>query len=178
MYLFCGFILISARLWDDSMRRILPVLICILSVGCVATTTTTEETPSETPKASKVSKTKEISEIKPVKETVVAQGLNCDDTGNLNQQEMNQCAQIDYKEDDQKLNQAYQELLPKLQESRRKKLIAAQQVWIKFRDASCDFERSAVEGGTMAPTIYYGCLGETTEARTKKLKQYITEAAR
>ncbi|KST62862.1 hypothetical protein BC008_11165 [Mastigocoleus testarum BC008] len=129
------------------------------------------------PQASQVSKTKETSELTPVKETVIAQGLNCDDAGNLNQQQMNQCAQISYKEDDKKLNQAYQELLPKLQESRRKKLVAAQQVWIRFRDTSCDFERSSVEGGTLAPTIYYGCLGETTQARTKKLKQYITEAA-
>ncbi len=159
------------------MRRILPVLICILSVGCAETTTTTTEISSTTPQASEVSETKETSGKTQTKETVVAQGLNCDDSANLNQQQMNQCAQISYKKDDEELNKAYQELLPKLQESRRKKLVEAQKIWIEFRDASCAFERSAVEGGTMAPTIYYGCLGETTQARTKQLKEYISQAA-
>lgn len=163
------------------MGRILSVLICIASVGCVATNTTTAETtpatPQASPQASQVSEIPEKSRATQTKETVVAQGLNCDDAGNLNQQQMNQCAQIFYEKEDKKLNQAYQELLPKLPESRRKRLTAAQQQWIKFRDTSCDFERSSVEGGTMAPTIYYGCLGRTTSLRTKQLKEYITQAA-
>lgn len=159
------------------MRRILMILICITSVACVGKNSTTAKTTSETPQPSQVSKTSEKSGTAPTKGKVVAQGLNCDDAANLNQQQMNRCAEMFYQEEDKQLNQVYRELLPKLGESRRKKLIAAQQVWIKFRDASCDFERSAVEGGTLAPTIYYGCLGRNTQARTKELKRYTTETA-
>ena len=159
------------------MRRILMILICITSVACVGTNTTTAKTTSETPQPSQVSTTSEKSGTAPTKAKILAQGLNCDDAANLNQQQMNQCAEIFYQEEDRRLNQVYRQLLPKLEESRRKKLIAAQQVWIKFRDTNCDFERSAVEGGTMAPTIYYGCLGRTTQTRIKELKQYITQTA-
>ncbi|MEM9922740.1 MAG: lysozyme inhibitor LprI family protein [Cyanobacteria bacterium P01_D01_bin.50] len=159
------------------MHRILPVLICIVSVGCAATTDNkaTTETTSETTQVSQVSETEDKSATTSTKETVIAQGLNCDDSANLNQQQMNQCAQISYQEYDKKLNQAYQQLLPKLPESRREKLKKAQQLWIPYRDAKCDFDRSAVEGGSMAPTIYYGCLGDTTAARTKQLNGYLTE---
>lgn len=167
------------------MSRILPVLICIASLGCAATTTTTtaETTPTK-PQTSQVSETQKKSgttqttKTTQTEETVVAQGLNCDDSGNLNQSQMNQCARLSYEKDDKKLNQAYQKLRPKLQESRREKLKQAQLRWIEFRDAHCDFERSEVEGGTMAPTIYYGCLAQTTEARTKQLNEYINQASK
>ena len=158
------------------MHRILPILICIVSVGCAATNSTTTETNSAIAEVAEVSEKQEKSAKIQTKETVVAQGFNCDDSANLNQQQMNQCAEFSYKEDDKKLNQTYQELLSKLQESRRNKLIEAQKLWIEFRDAKCDFERSAVEGGSMAPTIYYGCLEQTTETRTKQLQGYISEA--
>ena len=157
------------------MRRILPILMCIASVGCAATTN--NKATTETTQVLQVSETDNKSATEPTKETFIAQGLNCDDSANLNQQQMNQCAQISYQEDDRKLNQAYQQLLPKLPESRREKLRKAQQLWIPYRDAKCDFERSAVEGGSMAPTIYYGCLEETTEARTKQLNGYLTDLA-
>lgn len=104
----------------------------------------------------------------------LAQSPNCDDP--QNQSEMNDCAGIAYQNADRKLNQVYQQLLPKLPASRKQKLIVAQQAWIKFRDTSCDFERSAVEGGSLAPTIYGGCLATVTEQRTKDLQGYLEEA--
>lgn len=103
----------------------------------------------------------------------LAQSPNCDDP--QNQSEMNDCAGIAYQNADRKLNQVYQQLLPKLPASRKQKLIVAQQAWIKFRDTSCDFERSAVEGGSLAPTIYGSCLATVTEQRTKDLQGYLEE---
>jgi uncharacterized protein YecT (DUF1311 family) len=86
---------------------------------------------------------------------------------------MNECAAIAYQAADQKLNQVYQELKAALPDYRQPKLVTAQQVWIKFRDANCEFEKSAVEGGSLAPTIYYSCLTQLTEQRTKELQGYL-----
>jgi uncharacterized protein YecT (DUF1311 family) len=108
-----------------------------------------------------------------VSQTAYAQQTNCSDSSNLNQSQINECAYRFYQNEDKKLNQAYKKLLPKLSASRKQKLINAQQAWIKFRDTSCDFERSEVEGGSMSPTVYYGCMESLTKQRTKELNDYL-----
>jgi uncharacterized protein YecT (DUF1311 family) len=89
---------------------------------------------------------------------------------------MNICASIAYQNADRKLNQVYRQLLPKLSAARKQKLITAQQAWIKFRDSSCEFERSAYEGGSIAPMIYGFCLANVTEQRTKDLRRYLEDS--
>ena len=104
----------------------------------------------------------------------LAQRPNCNNP--QTQSEMNICASIAYQNADRKLNQVYRQLLPKLSASRKQKLISAQQAWIKFRDSSCEFERSAYEGGSMAPMIYGFCLANVTEQRTKDLQRYLEDS--
>ncbi|MFK0735156.1 MAG: lysozyme inhibitor LprI family protein [Gloeotrichia echinulata HAB0833] len=70
----------------------------------------------------------------------LSQKLNCNNA--QTQLEINQCALFSYQNADKKLNRVYQQFLPKLDKYRKQKLINAQQTWIKFRDASCEFERS------------------------------------
>jgi len=106
----------------------------------------------------------------------LAQRPNCNNP--QTQSEMNICASIAYQNADRKLNQVYRQLLPKLSASRQQKLISAQQAWIKFRDSSCEFERSAYEGGSMAPMIYGFCLADVTEQRTKDLQRYLEDSDR
>ena len=101
----------------------------------------------------------------------LAQKLDCNNA--QTQLEINRCAQLFYQNADKKLNQIYQQLLPKLERSRKQKLVAAQQAWIKFRDTSCEFERSGYEGGSIAPTIYFSCLEKTTQQRTQQLQEYL-----
>ncbi|MBD2682147.1 MULTISPECIES: lysozyme inhibitor LprI family protein [Nostoc] len=101
----------------------------------------------------------------------LAQKLNCNNP--QTQVEINQCSNLSYQNADKKLNAAYQKLVPKLDRTRKQKLIAAQQAWIKFRDASCEFERSEYEGGTIAPSIYLGCLENLTKERTQQLQEYL-----
>ncbi len=103
----------------------------------------------------------------------LAQKLNCKNDPSLNQAQINQCAKLSYQNADKKLNQVYQKLLPTLDKSRKQKLIIAQQAWVKFRDTNCEFERSANEGGSIAPTVYFGCLERTTQQRTKQLQEYL-----
>ena len=104
----------------------------------------------------------------------LAQRPNCNNP--QTQSQMNICASIAYQNADRKLNQVYRQLLPKLSAARKQKLIAAQQAWIKFRDSSCEFERSAYEGGSMAPMIYGFCLADVTEQRTKDLQRYLEDS--
>ena len=106
----------------------------------------------------------------------LAQRPNCNNP--QTQSEMNICASIAYQNADRKLNQVYRQLLPKLSASRKQKLISAQQAWIKFRDSSCEFERSAYEGGSMAPMIYGFCLADVTEQRSKDLQRYLEDSDR
>ena len=106
----------------------------------------------------------------------LAQRPNCNNP--QTQSEMNICASIAYQNADRKLNQVYRQLLPKLSAARKQKLISAQQAWIKFRDSSCEFERSAYEGGSLAPMIYGFCLANVTEQRTKDLRRYLEDSDR
>lgn len=101
----------------------------------------------------------------------LAQKLNCNNA--QTQLDINRCAQLSYQNADKKLNEVYQKLLPKLENSRKQKLIAAQLAWIKFRDTSCEFERSRYEGGSIAPTIYFACLEKTAKQRTQQLQEYL-----
>jgi len=103
--------------------------------------------------------------------TYLAQKFNCNDP--QTQLEINICSQLAYQNADKKLNQVYKQLLPKLSKFRQQKLITAQLAWIKFRDNSCEFERTAYEGGSIAPAIYSACLEETTKQRTQQLREYL-----
>lgn len=107
-----------------------------------------------------------------------AQIINCNDTANITQQELDKCAEYSYKSVDNRLNSVYKQLLANTPEPRRKKLSSAQRVWMKFRQAACDFERTQAQGGNIAPTLYYGCLSKITGQRTQELEQYLQEASR
>ncbi|MEH2072028.1 MAG: lysozyme inhibitor LprI family protein [Nostoc sp.] len=136
------------------MYYFLPLLVNILTLNSSYIPTTT--TVSTTPNLPKIH---------------LAQKLNCNNA--QTQAAINECSRLSYQNADKKLNAVYQQLLPKLDRTRKQKLIAAQQAWIKFRDSSCEFEESQYEGGTIAPTIYFGCLENTTKERTQQLQQYL-----
>lgn len=91
------------------------------------------------------------------------------------QNEMNQCAFEEYKKADAELNRVYQQLLPKLEAAHQEKLKAAQRAWITFRDADCEYEAFAFEGGSMQPLIRYSCLETATKARTAQLRGFLKD---
>ncbi|MDZ8260217.1 lysozyme inhibitor LprI family protein [Nostoc sp. ChiQUE01b] len=64
-------------------------------------------------------------------------------------------------------------MLPTLDSFSKQKLIASQVAWIKFRETSCEFEISRTEGGSIAPTIYFGCRENSTKLRTQQLQDYL-----
>ena len=91
------------------------------------------------------------------------------------QSEMNQCAFDEYKKADAELNHVYQQLLPKLEAAHQEKLKAAQRAWVTFRDADCEYEAFAFEGGSMQPLIRYSCLETATKARTAQLLGFLKD---
>jgi len=85
--------------------------------------------------------------------------------------EMRDCAGREYKKADDELNKVYKQLMSKLNdEGQKEALKQAQQAWLKFRDANCDFESYMNRGGTIEPVVRYGCLSWMTTSRTKELK--------
>ena len=106
-----------------------------------------------------------------LREMRFVQRVNCNNP--QTQIAINECAKLSYQRADKKLNQVYQQLLPTLETFRKQKLIAAQVAWIKFRDTNCEFERSKYEGGSIASSIYSGCLENTTKLRTQELQEFL-----
>jgi uncharacterized protein YecT (DUF1311 family) len=90
--------------------------------------------------------------------------------------EMRDCAGQEYQKADAALNKGYRELMAKLDDDGQKSVLkAAQQAWIKYRDANCEFAAYQNRGGTIYPVVYTGCLTSMTTARTKELLQTLKD---
>jgi uncharacterized protein YecT (DUF1311 family) len=90
--------------------------------------------------------------------------------------EMRNCAGKEYKKADAELNSVYKQLMSKLtDEGHKAALKTAQQAWIKYRDANCEFEAYLNRGGTIYPVVYTGCLSAMTMNRTKELRELIEQ---
>jgi uncharacterized protein YecT (DUF1311 family) len=93
--------------------------------------------------------------------------------------EMRNCAGQEYKKADAELNSVYKQLMSKLTDGGHKaSLRTAQQAWIKYRDANCEFEAYLNRGGTIYPVVYTGCQSAMTTARTKELRELIEQQER
>jgi uncharacterized protein YecT (DUF1311 family) len=71
---------------------------------------------------------------------------------------------------DAKLNAAYSRIRDKLETADAQRLMAAERLWIQYRDASCSAERELYTGGTAAEPVYIACLEAMARARTKELE--------
>jgi uncharacterized protein YecT (DUF1311 family) len=91
------------------------------------------------------------------------------------QSELNQQAQRDYETADKELNAVYKQLMAKLDKASQQRLVDAQLVWIKFRDANATAHAQVNEGGSIYPMIYAGARTYTTRARTAELKEWLEE---
>jgi uncharacterized protein YecT (DUF1311 family) len=63
----------------------------------------------------------------------------------------------------------YKQLRGRLDAADGQRLVAAQRLWIQYRDANCSAERDLYEGGTAASPVHLACLEAMTRARTKEL---------
>ncbi|MFT4080125.1 lysozyme inhibitor LprI family protein [Rhodomicrobium lacus] len=99
----------------------------------------------------------------------------CLDTANSTVETRN-CIGRDYERNDGELNAIYKRLLEKYSaddadtRERRRRLIEAQRLWLRFRDANCSWQGAKMIGGTSEDLIVAGCLNDMTKDRTKELK--------
>jgi uncharacterized protein YecT (DUF1311 family) len=93
----------------------------------------------------------------------------------LTQSEMTQCANRKYRTADATLNKVYAQLVSILNDEEKAQLKEVQDIWIKYRDANCNFVADQFRGGTMRPTVLGFCLAEVTEQRTADLRIQFKE---
>ena len=86
------------------------------------------------------------------------------------QTELNIQAAKDAQAADKQLNVVYQRLMKKLDAPARKKLVAAELAWIKFRDLQCEVEGDWYRGGSLASMTYGQCKTRLTRERIKDLE--------
>lgn len=112
----------------------------------------------------------------------LAQSLNCEDTSDMNQSQMNICAYQDYQTADRALNIIWPKVKAHMQsvaETNKEyapdevdaaaKLLEAQRAWLTYRDAQCDAEGAQFAGGSIQPLIINSCLASLTRKRTEEL---------
>ena len=91
------------------------------------------------------------------------------------QAEMNICAGKEYQAADAELNQTYRKLVSMLDDEEKSQLKGAQNAWLKYRDANCEFVADQYKGGSIRPTISGLCLADMTRNRTAELKNQIKD---
>jgi uncharacterized protein YecT (DUF1311 family) len=84
----------------------------------------------------------------------------------INQNELNTCAEDNYRAADKALNDTW----AALDAPARAKLRPGQRAWIAERDRKCKATASEAEGGSMYPLLYFGCLTDWTKERTRWLR--------
>ena len=96
------------------------------------------------------------------------------DCNNLqNSIEILKCIRLRYEAADKRLNQVYQQLVPKLSRKQRSVLYQEQIKWIKSRDKSCESEVYDNRGGTGYQGFLNECLERKTKQRTAELENYL-----
>lgn len=101
-----------------------------------------------------------------------AWSANCLDAATT-QQQMNICVQSAYKKADTELNAQYQRVLAKTQGEQTRALRKAQNEWIVFRDADCNFQTLGAQGSSVFTMNHTRCLIRKTHVRTQELKKML-----
>lgn len=79
------------------------------------------------------------------------------------------CIGDENKRQDDELNKAYKNVMKELTPIRQKELKEAQRLWIKYRDANCNFYADP-DGGTLARVVSADCFMNATAQRARELK--------
>jgi|ERR1051325_4817862 uncharacterized protein YecT (DUF1311 family) len=86
--------------------------------------------------------------------------------------EMKQAKQAEFELIDKKLNEVFDRVLANQNEAGKAKLKAAQNAWLRFRDAEAEFAAHSESDGTAAPLVYVQSRIEQTKLRLDQLKSY------
>ena len=89
------------------------------------------------------------------------------------QMEMNAQAGSALQKSDAQLNAVYNKLRARISDAGKQKLLAAQQLWLRFRDQECEFETSGTLGGSIHSMMVAVCLTRLTDQRTRDLDRLL-----
>ena len=73
---------------------------------------------------------------------------------------------------DQRLNAAYKALQARIDHSQRLPRLAAQRLWVQYRDANCGFYR--VQDGSIRQVQAAECIRSMTDDRARELEKAMT----
>jgi uncharacterized protein YecT (DUF1311 family) len=79
------------------------------------------------------------------------------------------------KSADAELNRVYSQSRKRLEGADLQRLIAAQRLWVQFRDANCDAAYGLYGGGSAGPMVRAACLEKDTRERVNELKIMYAE---
>jgi uncharacterized protein YecT (DUF1311 family) len=102
---------------------------------------------------------------------VVSNGYKCNESGS--QQEMNACAELNFKAADMELNEVYMNLKASLTPPQEAVLVQDERKWLKSLDPEC--RKSAndeAEGGSMWPMVFWQCKADSTKLRVTALRRW------
>ncbi|WP_421858363.1 lysozyme inhibitor LprI family protein [Oceanicaulis sp.] len=105
-----------------------------------------------------------------------------DDPGGYTTYGMMECERRENALWDQRLNAAYSQMRERMLEreatTRRDALLAAQRLWLQYRDAECEQRGLAYEGGTMRGVVHSSCFSDFTARRALELERQLDELSR
>ncbi|MBW3571653.1 MAG: DUF1311 domain-containing protein [Gemmatimonadetes bacterium] len=96
---------------------------------------------------------------------------SCDDA--RAQADLNACAALAYARADTALNQAYQQVLQRVDAPQKETLREAQRAWIRLRDADCELRNAEFQGGSIHPMLLALCQAQQTRLRTAQLRELL-----
>jgi uncharacterized protein YecT (DUF1311 family) len=82
-----------------------------------------------------------------------------------------ECVQAKTKVADQRLNAAYTALQAQIDAAQRQPLLAAQRLWVQYRDANCFY---GVQDGSIRQVQAAECIRSMTEDRARELEKAMT----
>jgi uncharacterized protein YecT (DUF1311 family) len=107
-----------------------------------------------------------------------ASKLNCK-SDQLDQSQMNECANQDFLNADKDLNDVYKkarEIIKGWDDetgAALKAFVDGQKGWIAYRDGYCTAYAYQSHGGSMEPMLIAGCMASVTKARADELKTLV-----
>lgn len=102
--------------------------------------------------------------------TSKAYGLCMEQAGGVTMDTIN-CISAEHEQQDLRLNQAYKALTARLTPERKAQLLEAQRLWLKYREANCNYIGS-LTGGTMDSINSNACFLDMTVERADQLEWF------
>jgi uncharacterized protein YecT (DUF1311 family) len=87
---------------------------------------------------------------------------------------VNACVAADRRQAETRLDAAVDAYRARLPEGDRGRFDEVQRAWRQYRDASCAFETSGVEGGSAHPAVLGGCHADAARERTRRVRSLLT----